>query len=119
MNAADPMLYARATTIAYLTIAFCQFANILSRRDETDSVFQRNFFSNPILLFSIVGSIVLMLSAIYIPVVRGFLRFDPPGLVDWLYIVGSGLVYLAVFEVIKVFKRARASAAVSGQDPGQ
>lgn len=107
VDAADPILYARATTIAYLTIAFCQFANILSRRYEYNSVLNRNFFSNRILLMSIAGSILLMLIVIYTPFLRNFLQFDPPALVDWLYVIGSGAAYLVIFEIMKVFKRLR------------
>jgi Ca2+-transporting ATPase len=107
VDAADPILYARATTIAYLTIAFCQFANILSRRNDRVSLFSRNFFTNKILLLSIAGSICLMLLAIYLPVVRDFLQFNPPGFVDWVYVVGAGGVFLVVFEIMKVFKRMR------------
>jgi Ca2+-transporting ATPase len=110
IEAADPILYARATTIAYLTIAFCQFSNILSRRYEYGTIVNRNFFSNRILLLSILGSIVLMFVAIYTPLVRRFLQFDPPGLVDWIYVVGAGFVYLVVFEIMKVFKRLRRKA---------
>lgn len=111
VEAADPVLYARATTVAYLTIAFCQFANILSRRYEYGSIVNRNLFSNRILLLSILGSIALMLVAIYTPLVRTFLQFDPPGFVDWLYVIGAGGVYLAIFEIMKVFKRLRRRSA--------
>jgi len=107
VEAADPVLYARATTIAYLTIAFCQFSNILSRRYEYGTIVSRNLFSNRILLFSILGSIALILAAIYTPIVRRFLQFDPPGIVDWIYVVGAGLVYLVCFEIMKIFKRLR------------
>ena len=106
---ADPLLYARGTTIAYLTIAFCQFANILSRRDEHRSIFNGNFLSNKILLLSIAGSICMMTLAIYVPFIRDFLRFAPPSPLDWLYVVGAGGVFLMVFEVMKGFKRMRSS----------
>ena len=100
------LLYPTATTIAYLTIAFCQFANILSRRYEYRSIFNRNFFSNRIILLSIIGSTLMMLFVIYTPAVQDFLQFRGPGLVDWLYILGAAAVYLLVFEVIKSVKRA-------------
>ncbi len=111
VEAADPILYARATTIAYLTIAFCQFSNILSRRYEYQTILSRNLFTNRILLLSILGSIALMLIAIYTPIVRRFLQFDPPSFVDWIYVVGAGLVYLLIFEVMKIFKRVRRRTA--------
>ncbi len=107
VEAADPILYARATTLAYLTIAFCQFSNILSRRDEYNSILSKNFFSNRILLMSIGGSIALMLIVIYTPFLRNFLQFDPPSLVDWLYVIGAGAAYLVIFEIMKVFKQLK------------
>ncbi len=106
----DPSLavqYAQATTVTYLTIGFCQFVNILSRRYEKESVFNGNFFSNKILLLSILGSIVLILLAIYLPGVSEFLRFHPPGLADWVYVLGAAGVYLVAFESLKIFKRVR------------
>lgn len=105
LNSADPILYARATTITYVTIAFCQFMNILSHRFERSSIFNGNFFSNRILLGSIGGSIVLILLVVYTPVVRNFLRFAPLSWIDWLYVLGAVALYLAAFEVLKIFRR--------------
>ena len=101
----DPLLYARATTITYLTIAFCQFANILSHRFERSSIFNSNFFSNRILLGSIAGSILLILFVVHTPGVRDFLRFAPLSWIDWLHVLGAAALYLTAFEVLKMFKR--------------
>src|SRR6056297_1536753 len=60
MDALGTFEYARATTITYLTIAYCQFVNIMSRRHDLTTVFNANFFSNRILLGSIVLSIVFV-----------------------------------------------------------
>jgi Ca2+-transporting ATPase len=109
LESADPFLYAKATTITYITIAFCQYINILSHRFESTSIFNRNFFSNRILLGSIVVSIGLILVVVYTPVVRDFLRFAPVSPVDWLYVLGAGAVYLLAFETMKFFKRIRQS----------
>ncbi|MBN2184523.1 MAG: cation-translocating P-type ATPase [Candidatus Krumholzibacteriota bacterium] len=100
------MLYSTATTIAYLTIAFCQFVNILSRRYEHRSIFSMNFFTNRILLLSIIASALIMLAVIYTPTVQDFLQFRGPGLVDWFYILGAAAVYLIIFEILKSFKRS-------------
>jgi Ca2+-transporting ATPase len=107
VDAAAAVLYAQANTITYLTIGFCQFVNILSRRYNRASIFNRNFFSNRILLLSIVGSIVLILLAIYLPWIRDFLRFHPPAFADWGYVLGAAGVYLIAFEIMKIFKRIR------------
>ncbi len=109
LESADPFLYAKATTITYVTIAFCQYINILSHRFESASLFNRNFFSNRILLGSIVVSIGLILVVVYTPVVRDFLRFAPVSPVDWMYVLGAATVYLLAFETMKFFKRIRQS----------
>jgi Ca2+-transporting ATPase len=99
--------YARATTLSYLTIGFCQFANVMSRRFTYSSIFNRNFFGNRILLWSILGSICLIVIAVYAPGVSGFLYFQGPRLHDWFYVLGSMGVFLAVFELLKGVKRSR------------
>lgn len=104
-------LYGRATAITYLTIAFCQFANILSRRDETRTIFSNNFWSNRILLFSIVGSIGLLFIGIHAPYISSFLSFAAPTPIDWAHIMGAAVVYLFAFEVIKLFRRHRRARA--------
>ncbi len=98
--------YLRAMTMAYLTIAFCQYANVLSRRYRFTSVFNRNFTTNPVLLWSILGSIALTLLVIYSPASQ-FLSFGQPVLQDWLCIAGSTLVYLLVYELMKVGRRRK------------
>jgi len=105
-----PFLYARGTAVTWLTIAFCQFANILSRRYEYTTIFNGNFWSNRILLYSIAGSIGLMCLGIYGPYVHDFLSFARLSPVDWAHALGAGLVFLAVFEILKFVKRTRRAA---------
>lgn len=50
VDTTDILPYVKATTIAYLTIAYCQFVNIMSRRYTYTSLFNRNFSSNKILI---------------------------------------------------------------------
>ncbi|MBD3367891.1 MAG: HAD-IC family P-type ATPase [Candidatus Eisenbacteria bacterium] len=104
-------MYARGTTLAYLTIAYCQFANILSRRYERTTVFNRNFWTNRPMLISVAASIVMTSVAVYAPGISDFLFFEGPTAADWVYILGAGLLYLGVFEAMKAVKRRRPAAA--------
>ncbi len=109
-DAADPGLlahYARATTLAYLTIVYCQFVNILSRRHTYTSLFSRNFWTNRILLASIVISIGMVFLGVYGPYISDFLSFAGPRAHDWAYVLGAAAVYLGTFEAMKAVKRAR------------
>jgi Ca2+-transporting ATPase len=101
------VLYSRATTLTYATIVFCQFANILSRRYNYDSLFNRNFWSNKKLLWSIVISIGFTLTAIYTPLINRFLGFAPLSLSDWASVLAAAAVFLLAHEVIKAVKRSR------------
>ena len=101
------ILYSRATTLSYATIVFCQFTNILSRRYNYDSFFNRNFWSNKKLLWSIVISIGFTLTVIYNPFINRLLGFAPLTLSDWVSVLAAAAIFLLAHEVIKAVKRSR------------
>ncbi|MBD3369976.1 HAD-IC family P-type ATPase [Candidatus Fermentibacteria bacterium] len=98
----------RAATLTYLTIAFCQLVNVLSRKHRFSSFFNRNLFDNKILTWSIVGSVALMLIAVSVPFVERFLYFMGPRPEDWLCVLGAAGIFLLFFEIMKMAKRRRA-----------
>ncbi|MFP4482552.1 MAG: cation-translocating P-type ATPase [Thermovirgaceae bacterium] len=100
-------IFSRATAVSYLTIAFCQFVNVLSRRYPYTSLFNRNFFSNKILLASIAWSVAAVVIGVNAPIISDFLAFKGPNLLDWGFILGAAGVFLAVFEGIKAWKRSK------------
>jgi len=104
---ATHVLYSRATTLSYATIVFCQFANILSRRYNYDSFFNRNFWSNKTLLWSIVISIGFTMTVIYTPFINGFLGFAPLTFGDWASVLAAAAIFLLAHEIIKALKRSR------------
>lgn len=97
--------YARASSMTWLTMAFCQFVNILSRRYRDVSIFNRNIFTNKILLGSVFISAGQSFLSVYIPGIRDFLGFAPIGIMDWLYIFGAAAIFLTAWEAIKWKKR--------------
>jgi Ca2+-transporting ATPase len=105
VDSVKTMDYFKATALSYATIVFCQYFNILERRSERLSLFNRNFFTNRILLLSVVISIGLVCLAIYGPYISDFLSFGPITPTDWVFILGAAVVYLGIFEVLKFFKR--------------
>jgi Ca2+-transporting ATPase len=101
--------FAKATTLTYMTVAYCQFVNIMSRREELNSIFSRDFFTNRILLGSIGFSIFMVFIGTTVPAVRSFLYFYPPSTSDFLYILMAAAIFLGTFEVVKAVKRSRRS----------
>jgi Ca2+-transporting ATPase len=106
-------LYPRATTLSYATIVCCQLVNVLARRYNYDSLFNRNFWSNKTILWSTVISIGFTMTAIYTPLINRFIGFAPLTLSDWITIVASAAVFLLAHEVIKLFKRSKRVLPVS------
>lgn len=106
-DAMGTLNFARATTLTYMTIAYCQFVNILSRRHELDSIFNHNFFDNRILLGSVLLSILMVFLGTTVPVIRSFLYFSPPSLTNFLYVIGAAGIFLGTFEALKMWKRMR------------
>ena len=101
-------LYPRATTITYLTIVICQLVNILSRRYKFTSLFNRNFFSNKKILYSVLLSLVLVLAVVYVPGLNSYLDFAPLPAIDWVRILSAGGIFLLSFEMVKWYKRKNA-----------
>lgn len=99
------MDYLRVTALTYSTIVFCQYVNTLERRYNRSSLFNRNFFTNKILLISIAASTVLVLIAIYAPILNRFFLFGPLRAVDWGFIALMSIVFLGVWEVKKFLLR--------------
>lgn len=106
-NTVHALDYAKATTISYLTIAYCQFMNIMSRRYQYTSIFNKNFFSNKIILYSILGSIGLVFLGVYGPGISDFLEFANIGLEGWIQVLAAAGIFLSAHEVLKAIKRWR------------
>jgi len=99
--------------LSYATIVFCQFFNILQRRSERISLFNRNFFTNRILLYATVISMGVVSLAIYGPYISDFLSFGPITVTDWLFVLGAAVVFLGIFEALKFFKRTRRTRSLN------
>ncbi|MGA1824842.1 MAG: HAD-IC family P-type ATPase, partial [bacterium] len=102
-------LYSRATTLCYMTIVCTQFINILSRRYDLESLFNRNFFSNPTMLYSILLSTGFCIVAIYTPGLNTFLAFTGLTLGDWATLIAASGIFLVAHESIKFIKRRKRS----------
>ncbi len=104
-----PLEYLQVGALAYATIVFCQYINILEWRHEKTTLFNKNIISNKILIGSIIGSIILVLIAIYVPYINDFFLFGGLALIDWGYVLIAAVIYLFVFEILKITRKKRYS----------
>jgi Ca2+-transporting ATPase len=94
----------QATTMTYVTVVLCQLVNIMQRR-SIHGFFSRYQLSNKYFWAAIVGSLAVVLSITYIPVVSTFFKSGPIGFIDWLYIIAAAAIFLGVREVQRVVIR--------------
>jgi Ca2+-transporting ATPase len=106
--------YMTATTVTYTSIVFCQYISLLFRRVWSDeSIFTSYLRSNKKLLRAFLMSFVGVLMLIYVPVVRDFFAFGSMRLVDWIFPLTWGLVFLTVYESNKRWKRMKTRKQVT------
>ena len=88
--------YMAATTLTYVTVCLCQFANILLRRVKSGKLFSRYLFSNKQLILAFLMSLSCMLLLIYLPAAQRYLGYSGLHPIDWLFAVAAATVFMIV-----------------------
>jgi len=97
--------YEKAMTVTFVSIVFCQYANLLSRRTYGPAL-GKYLFSNRNLLFAFALSFSLMLLVIYVPVFNLYFHTSSLMPVDWLFPLAAGVLCLTIYEVRKKMHRS-------------
>lgn len=92
--------YEKAMTVTFVSIVFCQYANLLSRRTYGPAL-GKYLFSNQSLLFAFALSFSLMLLIIYVPVFNLYFHTSSLMPVDWLFPLAAGTLCLIIYEYRK------------------
>ena len=95
----------KARAVVMMLMVFIQNINVLNCRSEKRSVLKESLRDNPLVIITIVGSIVLQLIMAEIPITATFLKVEPLpfGLVGILFLIS--FIIIAVFEIYKVIYR--------------
>lgn len=92
--------YEKAMTVTFVSIVFCQYANLLSRRTYGPAL-GKYLFSNQNLLFAFALSFSLMLLIIYVPVFNLYFHTSSLMPIDWLFPLAAGIFCLTIYEYRK------------------
>ncbi|MEO8862913.1 MAG: cation-transporting P-type ATPase [Candidatus Saccharimonadales bacterium] len=93
-----PILYAKATALAYLTVVLCQLLNILQRRSR-QGLFTRYQLHNRALLVAMCFSIFCVGNIIYNPLLNTYFGASPIGIVDLLFAGGAAAIFVIIREL--------------------
>ncbi|MFA5613217.1 MAG: HAD-IC family P-type ATPase [Methanoculleus sp.] len=107
----------RARTMAFTGLIVFELYNVLNFRSFRSPLHRVGFFSNPALLYAILGSIALQVLVVYTPVFQEFLGTAPLTLADWGLLVLLGLPVLIAGETYKIL-RSRAGTPGSSAPGG-
>ncbi len=94
-------VYLGATTLSYVIICLCQYANILMRR-SSERTLTRYIFSNRQLWLAMAVSFFCVLNIVYNPYVQKLFQTHGLGIIDWVFVLGSVLIFFAIRETIKL-----------------
>ena len=90
-----------ARSVIMMLMVFIQNINVLNCRSEKKSVFRKKILDNPLLIFTIVGSIGLQIVLSEIPFTASILKVTP---LPWMLILGLFLLSLIIIVVFEIYK---------------
>jgi len=102
-DAGQTLIY-QATTLTYISIVISQLVNIIQRR-SIHGFFSRYQFSNKYFWMALTGSLAVVVSIAYVPVVSMFFKSGPIGFVDWLFVGAAAVIFLTIRELQRLFIR--------------
>jgi P-type Ca2+ transporter type 2C len=92
-------------TIVFTTLCIAQMGHALAVRSVNKLAIEINPFSNPLLLWAILGTIILQLAVVYIPLLRSFFGTHPLSLFELGVCFGCSLLIFIWIEGEKLFVR--------------
>ena len=106
----------RATTMAFMTLAFAQVFHAFNARSQRRSAFTSRLFTNRWLWAAVVFCLILQAVAVYLPLLQKVLHTVPPSVSDWGVIAACSLMPVAVVEFAKVMT---VGVRIQGGRPGK
>ncbi len=97
----------RAVTVSFLTLAFGKLWFVYNLRSRGSRFLENDIVRNPYVAGSIALCIVLLLAAVYLPVLSGLLMTRDPGGAGWLLIAGMSLIPFSVGQALRSVQARR------------
>jgi len=98
-------LIGRARTVGFIVLAFCQDFHSYNCRSQTVSLFKLGVFSNKKLIGATAVSILLNISAIYVPFFQNVLKTEPLSAAELFIVILSASMPLWAMEAVKLANR--------------
>ena len=93
-----------ARTVTLVTLILLEIANAFNFRSFRHPVYKSSLFSNKLMIYSSIISIVATIAIVYSPINTLF-GTVPIHLLDWVLALGGALVIVLVFDILKIVKK--------------
>jgi Ca2+-transporting ATPase len=91
----------QAVTVSFLTLAFAQLWHVFNMRDRGSSILRNDVIRNPFVWGALALCTLLLLIAVYLPLLAGVLKLVAPSLNGWTLIIIMSVIPLVVGQIVK------------------
>ena len=98
-----------AQTIAFVTLCMSELLRAFTARSEHYGIFSIGVFSNPWMVWAVLGSTALVFMVTYVPFMQPFFDTVPLSLTDWLFMLPFILMASVAAEITKIILRIKAA----------
>ncbi|WP_372590895.1 cation-translocating P-type ATPase [Guyparkeria sp.] len=90
-----------AVTISFLTFGFARLWHVFNMRSASSGLLRNPITRNPFVWLSIAVGVVLLIAAVYLPLLGDVLGTVAPGAAGWLVVLGFSLLPILIVQPMK------------------
>ena len=94
---------AHIRSVIFVGLTIDSLFYIFSCKSLRRNIWQINLFSNKYLIYAWISAVLILLAALYIPLLQTLLRTVPLNLFDWFLIGGLGIINMFLIEATKYY----------------
>jgi len=98
---------AEIRTIMFAALTIDSIFYVFSCKNLRKNIWQINILNNPFLVLSWVFAVVMLVLAIYVPLLQTLLKTIPLNFRDWIFVFAIGFINLSLIELTKIFFRKK------------
>ena len=95
----------QAVTVSFLTLAMAQLWHVFNMRAGETSLFRNEIVENAYVWAALGLCVILLLAAVYVPLLSGVLELTDPGPSGWLLVAAASSITFFIGQVGKQFIR--------------
>jgi Ca2+-transporting ATPase len=96
-------------TMVFTVLCLTQLGHVMAIRSERESLFTQGIFTNKPLLVAVLGTVILQLATIYVPVLNPLFKTQPLNSQELVLVFALSLIVFLAVELEKLLKRKRKS----------